>query len=91
MQGKPPAVVQKEQLRVWSNVAEGCREILAPAFLMDRTYAEFVADAVFGAHEFGSGRVCEFVCLIDRRSTGEAVDFCRQSVCDVLLVCYCAR
>ena len=64
---------------------------MSAALLMYRADAEFVADAVFGAHEFGSGRVCEFVCLIDRRSTGEAVDFFRQSVCDVLLVRYCAR
>ena len=58
---------------------------------MDRTDAEFIADAVFGAHQFGSGRMCEFVCLIDRRSTGEAIDLLGKSVGDVLLVCYCAR
>ena len=31
--------------------------------LMDRAYAELVSDAISGAHEFGSGRVFQFVCL----------------------------
>ena len=43
--------------------------------LMDRAYAELVSDAISGAHEFGSGRVFQFVCLAGYFCTGSCVDF----------------
>ena len=62
VQGEASAVVQKEQAGVWLYVAEACGEVLVrsfwgKAFMVYRANAEFVADAVFGAHEFGAAGV----------------------------------
>ena len=58
MKGEFLAVVQKEERGVCFYVAEAGRDVLSVSFLVDRTDAEFVADAVFGAHEFGASLMC---------------------------------
>ena len=54
MQGEAFAVVQEEESGAWLYVAKVGGEILTKSFLVDRADAELVADAVFGAHEFGA-------------------------------------
>ena len=87
MKGEFLTVVQKEEWGACFYVAEASREVLAVFFLVDRTDAEFVADAVFGAHEFGASLMCQLICLVNGRGTCKAVDFFGKSVCDILLVC----
>ena len=65
---------------------------------MDRTDAEFVADAVFGAHEFGAREVSQLISLGGLMSlgilesqfgnvcSGFFIDMCRKLVCDILLI-----
>ena len=48
MQSQTLPVVQKEQWSVWLYALEWARDVP----VMDGADAEFVADAVFGAHEF---------------------------------------
>ena len=64
MQGEAPAVVQKEQSGVCLYVAKVGWEILPKTSLVYRTDSQFVADAVFGAHEFCAGVVGQFECLL---------------------------
>ena len=87
MQGEAFAVVQEEESGAWLYVAKVGGEILTKSFLVDRTDAELVADAVFGAHEFGASLMCQLICLVNGRGTCKAVDFFGKSVCDILLVC----
>ena len=84
---KTSPVVQKEQGGVCLYVAEIGREMPAVFFLMYRADAEFVADAVFGAHEFGSAGVIKFISLVDSSGSGHPIDLLRQSVGDVLFIC----
>jgi hypothetical protein len=86
MQGEASAVVQQEQLRIWSNIAEAGREILAVSFLMDRADAKFMADAVFGAHEFGTLCMFQFIGLTCRCHSCIAIGHFRKAVGDILSV-----
>ena len=86
MQCKPPAVVQKEQSGVRPNIAEAGRETLAISLLVDRADAKFMADAVFGAHEFGTLCVFQFIGLTCRCHSCIAIGHFRKAVGDILSV-----
>ena len=53
---------------------------------MDRAYAEFVADAVFCAHQFCVRAVSQLISLFGNVSSGFFIDACRKLVCDILLI-----
>jgi hypothetical protein len=98
MKGELLAVVQKEEWGACFYGAEASREVLAVFFLVDRAYAKFVADAVFGAHEFGAREVSQLISLgglmslgilesqLGNVSSGFFIDMCRKLVCDILLI-----
>ena len=71
MQSQALPVVQKEQGSVWLYALERARGVP----VMDGADAEFVADAVSGAHEFGSGGVFELVGSAGYFCAGSCVDF----------------
>ena len=98
MQGEAFAVVQKEERGVCVYVAEAGRDVLSVSFLVDRTDAEFVADAVFRAHQFCAREVSQLISLgglmslgilesqLGNVSSGFFIDMCRKLVCDILLI-----
>ena len=53
------------------------------AGLMNWAEAEFVADAVFGAHQFGAGKVRDFESLIGLGRTQDLIGFAGDMVGDV--------
>ena len=84
MQCKALPVVQKEQGSVWLYALERARGVP----VMDGADAEFVADAVFGAHEFRSRQMCKFVGLL---SGIEALDDCSSVFEFSLLIIHIVR